>query len=178
MERTFSPTLVQSAAKEAKACLPPGRAGKLSFHVGRNEKLVEIWPRRVPRPAGELTGYFDLILESTFRYCHRLGKEQDCTADIYHLLRPGGVCINIDMNDRFPAFRSRFKGPVQDPVETYTPSLGSTPRPSRLLDSRLFGRRTSAGFPTQPGPLSPSAAEWRAPCLTSWLATTPCARSW
>jgi len=70
--------------------------GKLSFHVGRNEKLVEDLAAARARPAGELTGYFDLILGvKHFRYCHRLGRKQDCTADIYHLLRPGGVCIKL-----------------------------------------------------------------------------------
>jgi SAM-dependent methyltransferase len=120
----FSPTLVQSATEDAKASLRPDLAAKLSFYVGRNEKLVEDLATARGKSAKDLAGYFDLILGvNTFRYCHRLGKEQDCAADIYSLLRPGGVCINIDMNDRFPAFRSRFRDARQDPTETYTPSL-------------------------------------------------------
>jgi SAM-dependent methyltransferase len=72
----------------------------------------------------ELLGSFDLIIGvNTFRYCHRLGKGLDCAADIYRLLRPGGVCINIDMNDRFPAFRSRLKGQENNRKECYLPSL-------------------------------------------------------
>src|SRR4029077_19002480 len=50
----FSPTLVQSAAKEAKAWLPPDIAKKLSFYVGRNETLVEDLAAARARPAGEL----------------------------------------------------------------------------------------------------------------------------
>ena len=120
----FSPTLVQSAMEDAKASLSPDLAAKLSFCVGRNEKLVEDLATARGKSAKDLAGCFDLILGvNTFRYCHRLGKEQDCAADIYSLLRPGGVCINIDMNDRFPAFRSRFRDARQDPTETYTPSL-------------------------------------------------------
>jgi len=120
----FSPTLVQSATEDAKASLGPDLAAKLSFYVGRNEKLVEDLATARGKSAKDLAGYFDLILGvNTFRYCHRLGKEQDCAADIYSLLRPGGICINIDMNDRFPAFRSRFRDARQDPAETYTPSL-------------------------------------------------------
>jgi hypothetical protein len=38
--------------------------------------------------------------------CHGLGKEQDCAADIFRLLRRGGACLDIDMNNRFPTFRS------------------------------------------------------------------------
>jgi SAM-dependent methyltransferase len=148
----FSPTLVQSAAKEAQACLPPGSAKKLSFYVGRNETLVEDLAAARSRPAGELTGYFDLILGvNTFRYCHRLGKEQDCAADIYRLMRPGGVCINIDMNDRFPAFRSRFKGPIQDPVETFTPSLEQYASPFKTAGFEIIRKENFCWIPHSAG---------------------------
>jgi len=148
----FSPTLVQSAVQEAKASLPPYLAGKLSFHVGRNERLVEDLAATRGRPVEDLAGYFDLILGvNTFRYCHRLGKEQDCAADIYRLLRPGGVCVNIDMNDRFPAFRSRFKGPVQDPVETYTPSLEEYASPFKTSGFEIIKKENFCWIPHSAG---------------------------
>ena len=99
----FSPRLVQAAEREAKRFLSPRLGGKLSFHVARNEQLVQ------DLMAEELggkdrIGAFDLIVGvNTFRYCHRLGKELDCAADIHRLLRPGGICVIIDMNNRFPA---------------------------------------------------------------------------
>jgi SAM-dependent methyltransferase len=120
----FSPRLVQTAMQEAQASLSPDLARKLSFYVARNEGLAEDLAAARGASAGELSGLFDLIIGvNTFRYCHRLGKQQECASDIYRLLRPGGVCINIDMNNRFPAFRSHLKGSVQDPVERYLPSL-------------------------------------------------------
>jgi len=120
----FSQTLVQTAMQEAKASLSPGLAGKLRFNVARNERLLEDLAAAYSKPVEEWVGSFDLIVGvNTFRYCHRLGKQQDCAADIYRLLRPGGVCIMIDMNDRFPAFRSHLKGGVEDPTECYLPSL-------------------------------------------------------
>jgi SAM-dependent methyltransferase len=120
----FSPRLVEAAEQEAEGYLSPQLRGKLSFHVARNEELLQDLVAGLNRPAEDLTGSFDLIVGvNTFRYCHRIHKEQDCAADIYRLLRPGGVCAIIDMNNRFPAFRSRLKGIDQDPVESYLPSL-------------------------------------------------------
>ena len=109
--------------QEAKSSLTPELAKKLTFHVARNERLAEDLAVARGKPVADLAGFFDLILGvNTFRYCHRLGKEQDCAADIYRLLRPGGVCVNIDMNNRFPAFRSHLKHSA-DPAECYLPSL-------------------------------------------------------
>ena len=88
---------------------------------------------------------------NTFRYCHRLGKEQDCAADIYRLLRRGGICVNIDMNDRFPAFRSRFKGPVQDPVETYTPSLEEYASPFKTSGFEIIKKENFCWIPHSAG---------------------------
>jgi SAM-dependent methyltransferase len=119
----FSARLVDSAVQEAKSSLTPELAKKLTFHVARNERLAEDLAVARGKPVAELVGFFDLIIGvNTFRYCHRLGKEQDCAADIYRLLRPGGVCVNIDMNNRFPAFRSHLKHSA-DPAECYLPSL-------------------------------------------------------
>src|SRR5208283_5365743 len=120
----FSPRLVQAAEQEANAFLSPHLKGKLSFHVARNEQLLNDLSSEIGRRVEDLAGYFDLIVGvNTFRYCHRLGKEVDCAADIYRLLRPGGVCVIIDMNNRFPAFRSKLKGLDKDPLECYLPSL-------------------------------------------------------
>ena len=120
----FSPRLVESAVQEAKAALTPALAKKLSFHVARNEKLSEDLAAASGRPLKDLVGFFDLIIGvNTFRYCHRLEKERECAADIYRLLRPGGVCVNIDMNNRFPVFRSNFRRTVEDPTECYVPTL-------------------------------------------------------
>jgi SAM-dependent methyltransferase len=120
----FSARLVESAVQEAKAALAPALAKKLSFHVARNEQLSEDLAAASGRPLKELVGFFDLIVGvNTFRYCHRLEKARECAADIYRMLRPGGVCVNIDMNNRFPVFRSKFRRTVEDPTECYVPTL-------------------------------------------------------
>ncbi len=107
----FSPRLVQAAEREARTFLSPHLAGKLSFHVARNESLLQDLSSELGRRVEDLVGSFDLIVGvNTFRYCHRLGKEVDCAADIYRLLRPGGVCVIIDMNNRLPGVSKQVKG--------------------------------------------------------------------
>jgi len=120
----FSPRLVEAAGREAKTLLPPTQAAKLNFYAARNEKLVADLAEKRGRPAEELLGYFDLIIGvNTLRYCHRFKNEDACARDIFKMLRPGGVCVNIDMNNGFPAFRSRLRGNDQDPLECYLPTL-------------------------------------------------------
>jgi SAM-dependent methyltransferase len=148
----FSPTLVKTAMQEAKASLSSGLAGKLSFYVARNERLLEDLAAARRVPIEDLVGCFDLILGvNTFRYCHRLGRQQNCAADIRRLLRPGGVCINIDMNDRFPAFRSRFKGTVQDPTECYLPSLEEYASPFKTAGFEILRKENFCWIPHSAG---------------------------
>jgi SAM-dependent methyltransferase len=148
----FSPTLVQSALREANASLPPGLAGKLNFLVARNERLTEDLAAARGKPVEDLVGFFDLIVGvNTFRYCHRLGKERDCAADIYRLLRPGGVCINIDMNNRFPAFRSHLKGSVEDSAECYLPSLEEYASPFKTAGFEIVREENFCWIPHSAG---------------------------
>lgn len=157
----FSPRLLQSAAQEAKACLTPDLAKKLSFHVANNERLAEDLAAARGRPVEDLVGFFDLIVGvNTFRFCHRLRKEQDCAADIYRLLRPGGVCINIDMNDRFPAFRSRLKDSAKDPAECYLPSLEEYASPFKTAGFEIIRKENFCWIPHSAG---------RALTLCCWL---------
>jgi SAM-dependent methyltransferase len=148
----FSPRLVESAKQEAKASLAPALAKKLNFDVALNERLAEDLAAARGRPVEDLVGFFDLIVGvNTFRYCHRLGKEQDCAADIYRLLRPGGVCINIDMNNRFPAFRSKLKGSVEDPTECYLPTLDEYTSPFKTAGFEIIRKENFCWIPHSAG---------------------------
>jgi SAM-dependent methyltransferase len=148
----FSPKLVQSAVQEAKASLPPGLVGKLSFHVASNERLAEELAAARGKRVEDLAGSFDLIIGvNTFRYCHRLGKEQECAADIYRLLRPGGVCVNIDMNDRFPAFRSQLKRSVENEAECRIPSLEEYASPFKAAGFELKKKKNFCWIPHSAG---------------------------
>ena len=147
----FSPRLVQAAGEEARAFLPPNLARKLRFYVARNERLEQ--DLSVGLGGGEdRVGSFDLIVGvNTSRYCHRLGKQLDCAEDIYRLLRPGGVCIIIDMNNRFPAFRSRFRDLDRDPAECYIPSLEEYASPFKTAGFEIIRRENFCWIPHSAG---------------------------
>jgi SAM-dependent methyltransferase len=148
----FSSRLVESAVQSAKASLPPELAKKLGFHVARNERLADDLAAGSGKPLAQLTGFFDLIIGvNTFRYCHRLGKEKECAADIYRLLRPGGVCVNIDMNNRFPAFRSHLKHSTEDPAECYLPTLKEYSAPFEIAGFEIMKRENFCWIPHSAG---------------------------
>jgi len=148
----FSARLVESARREAKVNLQPNLAKKVSFCVARNERLGEELAAGSGKQAADFSGFFDLIIGvNTFRYCHRLGKQQDCASDIFRMLRPGGVCVNIDMNNRFPAFRSHLKGTVEDPAECYLPTLDEYASPFKAAGFEIRSKKTFCWIPHSAG---------------------------
>src|SRR5882762_1750175 len=124
----FSPVLIDAARREAKNYLRDDEQRKVEFHVAKNETLIGELSVSMRRAKSELQNSFHFILGvNTIRYCHRAGNELDCARAIFDLLVPGGICVVIDMNDRFPAFRSALKntlrGKKEREEECYLPSL-------------------------------------------------------
>jgi SAM-dependent methyltransferase len=162
----FSPRLVEAAEREAEAYLSPQLRRKLGFLVARNEELLQDLAVGLSRSIEDLIGSFDLIIGvNTFRYCHRIHKELDCAADIYRLLRPGGVCVVIDMNDRFPAFRSRLNGVDQDPVECYLPSLEEYALPFKTKGFEIVKKENFCWVPHSAGRALTSCCRFVSPFL-------------
>jgi SAM-dependent methyltransferase len=149
----FLPRMVDAAEQQAKALLPPKLAGILSFHTARNEDLRQDLAQAIGSPVESLSGSFDLIVGvNTFRYCYRLKKDLDCAKDIHRLLRPGGVCVMIDMNTRFPAFRSRLNGHDQrDPVATYVPTLEEYAAPFKTAGFEVLREKNFCWVPHSAG---------------------------
>jgi SAM-dependent methyltransferase len=122
----FSPVLIEAAKREAKNYLRAEDQGKIVFYVAKNESLTPDISAASETDRSKLLNSFDFILGvNTIRYCHRFHRELDCAREIFGLLRPGGVCVNIDMNNRFPAFRSALKNRFRKvkEEECYIPSL-------------------------------------------------------
>jgi SAM-dependent methyltransferase len=122
----FSPVLIDAARWEAKNYLPDEQRHKVEFQVAKNESLSDELSVSMGRAKSELKNSFHFILGvNTIRYCHGAGKELDCAQAVFDLLEPGGICVVIDMSDRFPLFRSalknRFRKQKED--ECYLPSL-------------------------------------------------------
>jgi SAM-dependent methyltransferase len=127
----FSEPLVKSAKVEAKEALKAQLMEKVRFCVASNDNLVGDMTRQLGRSGESLVGSFDLIFGvNTIRFCHRLKNEKDCVQGIQELLTDGGVCIVIDMNDKFPAFRSRFRDRMTKEKDSYyLPTLDEYARP-------------------------------------------------
>ena len=129
----FSETLVAAAENEAREYLAPNQRNRSRFAVARNENLIEEGARGFGVDRQELLGSFDLVFGvNTIRYGHRLNNVDRCVEGIRGLLREGGVCIVIDMNRKFPAFRSRLREMLTRPAEkeeTLLPTLDEYARP-------------------------------------------------
>jgi SAM-dependent methyltransferase len=122
----FSPVLIEAAKRDARNCLREDELRRIGFHVARNETLASDLAASLQVDQPRLKGTFDFIFGvNTIRYCHAAGKELDCARDIFSLLAPGGVCVVIDMNNRFPFFRSDLRNRLrrQKEEECYVPSL-------------------------------------------------------
>jgi len=150
----FSETLIAAAKSEAASYLLPEQAKKVQFVVARNESLVEDSSRGLGISKDDLLGSFDLVFGvNTIRYCHRLNNVEKCVQDIRGLLREGGVCINIDMNRDFPAFRSRLREwrTKREEKATLLPTLDEYARPFAASGFEILSKRNFCWIPHSAG---------------------------
>jgi SAM-dependent methyltransferase len=150
----FSPVLIDAAKREATTHLREDDRRTLEFHVGKNETLISDISAATGNPRSQLLNSFDFILGvNTIRYCHRFDRELDCAREIFDLLAPGGICVNIDMNDRFPAFRSalknRFRKIKED--ECYIPSLAEYAAPFEKTGFEILRKENFCWIPHSGG---------------------------
>jgi SAM-dependent methyltransferase len=141
----FSPTLLQAAERECERFSRPEDRKKITFLQASNEALLGDLAKGLSQDESALQNRFDLIVGvNTFRYASRLDKQQKCANDIAYLLAPGGYSIMIDMNNKFPFFKSRFRFYKRKPKEqTWLPSLEEYTAPFRsasleILETKHF----------------------------------------
>jgi SAM-dependent methyltransferase len=150
----FSETLIEAAKREATNYLTTEQNEKVRFCVAKNENLIEDVTKGVGISKGALLGSFDVILGvNTIRYCHRLMNEDKCVGAIFDLLTGGGVCIIIDMNQKFPAFRSRFRDRLtKGKGACYLPSLDEYARPFSSAGFEILKKENFCWIPHSAGP--------------------------
>lgn len=150
----FSPTLVRAAGVEAEKYLHPRGHGRVEFHVAKNESLLDDLSAAMRVDRTQLLSSFDFVMGvNTIRYCHRTGRETSCVQDITGLLAPGGVCVSIDMNNGFPAFRSKLKRhfiPHND-EECYLPSLDEYAAPFEAAGFKILRKEHFCWIPHSSG---------------------------
>src|SRR3954470_24124472 len=163
----FSDRLIGAAEAESAARLSAAQRGKMRFVVARNETLASDLQQALQSSETELKNSFYIILGvNTFRYCHRLGKARECAKDIASLLAPGGLSIMIDMNQGFPAFRSKFRDAKTKPAaERYLPSLDEYATPFADAGLELLRKENFCWVPHSAGPMLTAACRIAAPIL-------------
>jgi SAM-dependent methyltransferase len=150
----FSPVLIDRAKLEAKTYLRDEDQRKFEFHIAKNESLIQDLADATGLERSRLSSSFDLILGvNTIRYSHRSRREMDCARDIMELLMPGGICVVIDMSDRFPAFRSRLKNSFRrvNKEEHYIPSLSEYAAPFEKLGCEMLRKEHFCWIPHSAG---------------------------
>lgn len=150
----FSETLIAAARSEAKKYLAPDLIKKVQFTVASNEDLVEEGAKSLGVGKDKLLGTFDLVFGvNTIRYSHRLNNVDRCVEGIRGLLREGGVCINIDMNRKFPAFRSRLREGLskQDEKATLLPTLDEYAQPFSSAGLEILKKKNFCWIPHSAG---------------------------
>ena len=149
----YSDRLISAANRECRTFLTPQQQTKMHFAVARNETIATELQKAGPDLGSGLKGSFHLILGvNTFRYCHRLGVETECARELASLLAPGGLCIMIDMNRQFPAFRSKFRDRKTKPeAERYLPSLEEYTRPFSQAGLEILRKENFCWIPHSAG---------------------------
>jgi SAM-dependent methyltransferase len=165
----FSDTLIEAANREASEQLIPEQRNKVHFCVAKNESLVTDMSLGLRLHEATLLGSFDLIIGvNTIRYCHRIGKQLDCTRGIHRLLAPGGVCVVIDMNKGFPLFRSRLRDRLtKDKEACYLPSLQEYALPFSTVGFEILQQKHFCWVPHSAGPWLTSVLKALTPALNT-----------
>lgn len=121
--------------------------------VASNENLVSQSAAGLGIEAGKLLGSFDVVIGvNTIRYCHRLNNVDQCVEGIKALLADGGVCINIDMNRNFPAFRSQLRNwRSKQGSATLLPTLDQYAAPFSSAGFEVIEKRNFCWIPHSAG---------------------------
>jgi SAM-dependent methyltransferase len=144
----FSERLV-SEARLAALSLDESLRDRLDFLVAPTDQLSSRLCAYLDVSQSDVLNSFQFVIGvNTFRYCYRLGQADGCAREIYDLLQPGGVCVIIDMNNKFPAFRTRLRDRVTRPREEYyLPTLQEYAAPFARAGFEVLEKRNFCWVP-------------------------------
>lgn len=152
----FSPVLIDAANREAKSYLHENQRQQVEFYLAKHETLIEDLHKASRMETSQLRNSFNFVLGvNTVRYSHHAGTEQECAQTIADVLMPGGVCVMIDMNDKFPFFKSEVKNRfrTQKREECYIPSLAEYTTPFRQVGLEVLRSENFCWIPHSSGQL-------------------------
>jgi SAM-dependent methyltransferase len=166
----FSPAMVETARREAREYLRGQDFHSLQFYVARNESLISDLSTSAGVEKSSLQNSFHFVLGvNTIRYCHDAKRERDCVRDIFNLLVPGGICVVIDMNNRFPFFRSDLRNRLRRKKEKqcYVPSLEEYAAPFVKEGFELLRTEHFCWVPHSAGPVMAGVLRTLSPILNT-----------
>jgi SAM-dependent methyltransferase len=170
MGTDFSPAMVETATREAKTYLRGQDLPSPQFYVAKNESLISDVSTSARIDKSTLLNSFHFILGvNTVRYCHDAEKEMENARDIFDLLVPGGVCVVIDMNNRFPLFRSDLRNRLRREKEKqcYVPSLEEYAAPFVKEGFELLRQEHFCWVPHSAGPVMTGVFRTLSPILNT-----------
>ena len=164
----FSPVLIETAKREAKSCLPEGELGKFEFHVAKTESIMSDLSAAAGIERSSLENSFHFVLGvNTIRYSHAAKTEMDTVRTVFNLLTRGGVCVVIDMNNRFPFFRSELRNRFRwkKKLECYIPSLEEYTAPFVKAGFEVLRSEHFCWVPHSAGKFRAALLVWMSPVL-------------
>jgi SAM-dependent methyltransferase len=166
----FSPAMVETAIRETRDYLRWQDLRSPKFCVAKNESLISDISTSAGMEKSSLQNSFHFVLGiNTIRYCHDAKKERDCVRDIFNLLVPGGICVVIDMNNRFPLFRSDLRNKLrrQKEKQCYVPSLEEYAAPFVKEGFELLRTEHFCWVPHSAGPVMAGVFRTLSPILNT-----------
>jgi SAM-dependent methyltransferase len=165
----FAPAMVETAKREAKDYLLGRDLRSPEFYVAKNESLIGDLLSGGIEKSTLLNSFHFILGVNTIRYCHDAKKEQDCVRDIFNLLVPGGICVVIDMNNRFPLFRSDLRNSLRRKKEKqcYVPSLEEYAAPFVKEGFELLQTEHFCWVPHSAGPVMAGVLRTLSPILNT-----------
>src|SRR5437762_13507658 len=148
--------MIETARRDAKNYLQERDLQRLEFYIAKNESLIADLSASAGIERSNLQNSFHFILGvNTVRYCHDAKKEMDNARDFFDLLVPGGVCVVIDMNNRFPLFRSDLRERLRwkKQQQCYVPSLEEYAAPFVKAGFKILRREHFCWVPHSAGGL-------------------------
>jgi SAM-dependent methyltransferase len=149
-----------AAQRARNRAADPAMRERISFLEAPNESILIDLARGLSQSPSSLRDSFDLVVGvNTFRHALRLRKQEGTAKDIARLLAPGGYSIMIDMNDKFPSFRSRRRESRGTPAtQTWVPMLERFAAPFRAAGLELLETRSFCWIPHSAGSMLVTAA--------------------
>jgi SAM-dependent methyltransferase len=165
----FSPAMVAAARREAKDYLRGQDLRSPEFYVAKNESLISDLASAGIEKSTLRNSFHFILGVNTIRYCHAAKKEMENARDIFNLLVPGGICVVIDMNNRFPLFRSDLRNKLRRKKEKqcYVPSLEEYAAPFVKEGFELLRTEHFCWVPHSAGPVMAGLLRTLSPILNT-----------